>query len=232
MTDVLKKPVHEALLDDTKIRELQDSGAYRDGVVRAQPKASQPLPKEETPPPVRKSKTGLVKFSPLKGFSPVKDAQETTKKASLRAKLRVLQESVSSPDAPCDTCKTSACCSAFAVEITKTEYESGFYEPYAVKITPEMVKQLQGRILRPVTFGGPFLRQEEESYFYLEGRVGQPCSFLGEDNRCTIYDIRPIVCRAYSCANDERITEGMRQGTEPIPLSDAHVESLRKEKDA
>jgi len=33
---------------------------------------------------------------------------------------------------------------------------------------------------------------------YREGR----CQFLGEDDRCTIYDDRPVSCRLFQCVSD------------------------------
>ena len=34
----------------------------------------------------------------------------------------------------------------------------------------------------------------------------KPCPFLGEDNRCTIYDVRPAVCREYPHTDKEGFT--------------------------
>jgi Fe-S-cluster containining protein len=34
----------------------------------------------------------------------------------------------------------------------------------------------------------------------------KPCPFLGDDNRCTIYDVRPTVCRQYPHTNKEGFT--------------------------
>ena len=61
--------------------------------------------------------------------------------------------------------------------------------------------------------------------------MGQPCPFLGEDKRCSIYEVRPTVCRGYSCREDPRITPGVRAGTEVIMYSDAHVAKVQKEEE-
>ena len=34
----------------------------------------------------------------------------------------------------------------------------------------------------------------------------KPCPFLGDDDRCTIYDVRPTVCREYPQTNKEGFT--------------------------
>jgi len=44
--------------------------------------------------------------------------------------------------------------------------------------------------------------EEEGSY---KARL-RPCPFLGDDNRCTICDVRPIVCREYPHTNKEGFT--------------------------
>lgn len=39
-----------------------------------------------------------------------------------------------------------------------------------------------------------YLRLDEESDYVLKQ---SPCSFLGNDNKCTIYEFRPLACREY-----------------------------------
>lgn len=48
--------------------------------------------------------------------------------------------------------------------------------------------------LRPATFIERYLRVDEEGDYVLQ-RV--PCAFLGEDNYCSIYDVRPKACREF-----------------------------------
>ncbi|MCE7736116.1 MAG: YkgJ family cysteine cluster protein [Candidatus Heimdallarchaeota archaeon] len=38
---------------------------------------------------------------------------------------------------------------------------------------------------------------DEEGEIYEYNSKGEPCMYLGEDKQCTIYDIRPTICRTY-----------------------------------
>ncbi len=44
----------------------------------------------------------------------------------------------------------------------------------------------------------------DEDGFYKARR--NPCPFLGNDNRCTIYDVRPVVCREYPHTDKDGFT--------------------------
>ena len=39
-----------------------------------------------------------------------------------------------------------------------------------------------------------YLRMDEENDYVLKS---SPCSFLGADNKCSIYEVRPLACREY-----------------------------------
>ena len=43
-------------------------------------------------------------------------------------------------------------------------------------------------------FENEFLRVDEDGDFVLKS---SPCYFLGNDNKCSIYDVRPLACREY-----------------------------------
>ena len=43
-------------------------------------------------------------------------------------------------------------------------------------------------------FISDYLRMDEEQDYVLKS---SPCSFLDNDNRCSIYDVRPLACREY-----------------------------------
>lgn len=43
-------------------------------------------------------------------------------------------------------------------------------------------------------FISDYLRMDEEQDYVLKS---SPCSFLGNDNSCSIYDVRPLACREY-----------------------------------
>ena len=48
--------------------------------------------------------------------------------------------------------------------------------------------------LRPQEFIGQYLRIDEDRDYVLQE---VPCAFLGADNYCSIYDVRPKACREY-----------------------------------
>lgn len=48
--------------------------------------------------------------------------------------------------------------------------------------------------LKPGVFIDTYLRVDEDNDHVLQG---VPCTFLGEDNYCSIYDVRPKACREY-----------------------------------
>lgn len=204
MSDVLKKPVHVALLRPTQLEKLTAEGHLHQtqfGVDPAPPK--QPLPVEH------KEKPYKVDLPKAPGYA---------KAMKKQVQLKVIHSNVPPvpPELqpPCGTCKTAACCHVFVVNIDELEYESGIYGDAAIKLTPEMYQQLRGRFILAQMLTAP--RVSKKPGYYLEGKIGEPCPFLTQDNKCGIYDIRPKTCRVYTCVGDPRITEGMRQGIEPI----------------
>ena len=84
-------------------------------------------------------------------------------------------------DSPCDLC-TAACCKQnghdYAV-LLEGEQERRRFAAFSVRVS--------------VSAGGTSL--VERVLPYLDGR----CRFLGEDDRCTIYDDRPANCRRFEC---------------------------------
>lgn len=221
MSDILKKPVHLAILKPSHLQKLAEKGVF--------PVSEYAKPTPEQPKlPSEPKKSNIPKIHRV-----AVPSSSYVKKAQIQGQLRVVHDSVppisKDKQPPCDTCKTAACCRAFVVNITELEYESGIYGDAAVKITPEMSEQLNSKSVSTVMITAP--RNIKETSYYLEGKIGEPCPFLGEDNRCTIYDIRPITCRVYTCVDDSRITEGMRQGTEPVDEASV-VERLIEEKES
>ena len=202
---VLKAPVHLVVLQPSHIQKLQAKGTFPvGGLVRPIPEPHE-LP--GVPKPVR-----VPRHNPLARFKPphvnsVKDRMKKTRLAVLHDRVLPIPDHLKPP---CGTCKTSACCKAFVVGITKEEYDSGLYTPYAVALDSKYMKQLQGKLLLPITATAP-VRGTEGIDYYLEGRIGEDCPFLAENGDCGIYDQRPITCRVYSCVEDDRITDEMRE---------------------
>jgi len=54
-----------------------------------------------------------------------------------------------------------------------------------------IAKQLR---IKPSEFTEKYLRIDEDKDYVLQQ---VPCAFLGEDNRCSIYDVRPKACREF-----------------------------------
>ena len=48
--------------------------------------------------------------------------------------------------------------------------------------------------IKPSEFTENYLRIDEDKDYVLQQ---VPCAFLGEDNRCSIYDVRPKACREF-----------------------------------
>ena len=58
----------------------------------------------------------------------------------------------------------------------------------------DIVRIAKGLRLKPQKFIEQYLRLDEDEDYVLQEL---PCAFLGTDNYCTIYDIRPKACREY-----------------------------------
>lgn len=63
-------------------------------------------------------------------------------------------------------------------------------------VTNEDITRIAGHLgMTEEEFVAAYLeRDEEESGYRIKST---PCPFLGDDNRCTIYDVRPEKCRGY-----------------------------------
>jgi len=48
--------------------------------------------------------------------------------------------------------------------------------------------------IKPSEFTEKYLRIDEDNDYVLQS---VPCTFLGDDNRCSIYDVRPKACREF-----------------------------------
>lgn len=48
--------------------------------------------------------------------------------------------------------------------------------------------------MKEAQFISSYLKMDEENDFVLRQ---SPCHFLGSDNKCAIYDVRPLACREY-----------------------------------
>lgn len=55
--------------------------------------------------------------------------------------------------------------------------------------------------LKPQQFISTYLRVDEDNDYVLQS---VPCTFLGTDNYCSIYDVRPKACRAFPHTNRKK----------------------------
>lgn len=61
--------------------------------------------------------------------------------------------------------------------------------------TPSDISRLAKHFrLKPMQFSEEYLRRDEDGDMVLKS---VPCPFLGDDNYCSVYDIRPKACREY-----------------------------------
>jgi Fe-S-cluster containining protein len=83
-------------------------------------------------------------------------------------------------DSPCDLC-TAACCKQNGHEYAALLQgdEPRKFAPFAISIPFNDGERIVVETVLP----------------YVNGR----CQFLGDDDRCTIYDDRPRVCRTFQC---------------------------------
>lgn len=208
---ILKKPVHLALLKPTQLDKMASQGKISSTKFGLDPNV------EQMPLPVEQKERAVPKLD-------IPKMPNLAKAAKKQVQLKIFHDRIppiaEDKKPPCQSCKTSACCYAFVVNITELEYESGVYGDAAIKLDADTFKQLRGRGLVLPMLTAPRRQPGDKPLYFLEGKIGEPCPFLTKENRCGIYDIRPRTCRVYSCVEDPRITEGLRQGTEPMdPIS-------------
>lgn len=196
---VFEKPINSVFRKETPIESINSTATVTTLADRQAPARAQ----------VQKEKIPTKSTKPFY-YQKVPTFAGELKKEKLRAKLRIILDSIPPPDEepPCRECKTSACCVAYHVTLTQEEYESGFYDPYAIKISAEAARQLR-------TIGYALQVDQESDVYMLEGNIGVPCPFLAKDGKCTIYAKRPTVCRTYTCADDPRIDQEVRSGKKP-----------------
>ena len=96
-----------------------------------------------------------------------------------------------------------------------------FYE----RVIERASKQLH---IRPAEFTEKFLRVDEDKDYVLKS---SPCTFLQEDNTCSIYEHRPNACREYPHTNRKKfyqILELTYKNTFVCPAVFDIVEKLKK----
>jgi uncharacterized protein len=81
--------------------------------------------------------------------------------------------------------------------------------------------------MRPAAFTEKYLRVDEDNFQVLKT---SPCAFLGEDNYCHIYEVRPRACREYPHTNRKRMAQILDltlENTLVCPAVEQIVEKLK-----
>ena len=74
-----------------------------------------------------------------------------------------------------------------------------------VKFSKEDIERIAEHLkMETVEFIETYLEADEEDGPYRSRQ--KPCRFLGDDDRCSIYDVRPAVCREYPHTDKEGFT--------------------------
>lgn len=82
--------------------------------------------------------------------------------------------------------------------------------------------------LKPQQFIANYLRLDEDNDYVLQQ---VPCTFLGEDNYCSIYDVRPKACREFPHTDRkkfEQITNLTLKNTAICPAAFNIVEEMKR----
>ena len=82
--------------------------------------------------------------------------------------------------------------------------------------------------LKPGQFVEQYLRVDEDQDYVLQQ---VPCVFLGSDNYCSIYEVRPKACREYPHTDSVRMQQNLKltaKNVEICPAVFQIVEELKK----
>ena len=100
-----------------------------------------------------------------------------------------------------------------------------------IKLDDEDIDRIAEHLNMPTAeFIERYLEAKEEDGPYKARQ--KPCPFLGEDDRCTIYEVRPTVCREYPHTDKEGLvfrTIGVANNTLVCPAVFWIVEQMKRE---
>jgi Fe-S-cluster containining protein len=100
-----------------------------------------------------------------------------------------------------------------------------------IKFDDDDIERIAGHLNISVDeFIEAYLEADEDDGHYITRQ--QPCLFLGEDDRCMIYDIRPTVCREYPHTNKEGLvfrTMGVANNALACPAVFWIVEQMKRQ---
>lgn len=81
--------------------------------------------------------------------------------------------------------------------------------------------------LKPAQFEEQYLRIDEDNDWVLQQ---VPCAFLGEDNACTIYDVRPKACREFPHTDRPKIYQIAQHTQKNVAICPAAYSIVEKMK--
>lgn len=82
--------------------------------------------------------------------------------------------------------------------------------------------------MKPAQFEANYLRIDEDNDWVLQ-RV--PCAFLGEDNACSIYDVRPKACREFPHTDRPKIYKIAQHTQKNVAICPAAFSIVEKMKE-
>ncbi len=82
--------------------------------------------------------------------------------------------------------------------------------------------------MKPAQFEASYLRIDEDNDWVLQ-RV--PCAFLGEDNACSIYDVRPKACREFPHTDRPKIYKIAQHTQKNVAICPAAFSIVEKMKE-
>ena len=98
------------------------------------------------------------------------------------------------------------------------------------RITDADVRRIAASLrIKPSAFAEQYLVVDEEGDYIFRA---MPCPFLGSDNYCSIYDVRPRACREYPHTDRPRVYQVMAltlKNSATCPAVFGILERLRKE---
>ncbi len=81
--------------------------------------------------------------------------------------------------------------------------------------------------MKPKDFEATYLRVDEDNDWVLQS---VPCTFLGEDNKCTIYDVRPKACAEFPHTDRKKFHQITKLTLNNIPICPAVYQIVEKMK--
>jgi uncharacterized protein len=97
------------------------------------------------------------------------------------------------------------------------------------RITDTDVRRIAASLrIKPSAFTEKYLVVDEEGDYIFRS---MPCPFLGRDNYCSIYDVRPLACREYPHTDRRRVYQVMEltlKNSATCPAVFEILERLRK----